>query len=237
MMNTEETRNLPAILRDDSPVRIVSSGSAPPKIVTLLSRFDPDPEMLEREARRYTEHRAKLTPQEEMVLVAHKALQAGLVLIDLGQTMKRVPDIGENHPTPHWPLMGVARPDDKLVSCVRRRSGKVEFYSGEVGSVNKDKATSWRQHPFYEVEARGWEGNPTWYRRKSVVPTLPPELRDTVTPDHRIIWLAEWVSPERGPRVPRDPALLSHVAGGLYAVEAVWDLTPLEYVVLFGKEA
>ena len=44
-----------------------------------------------------------------------------------------------------------------------------------------------------------------------------------------ILWEAEWET------VPRDPLLLRHLAGGLYAVMASWDLTPLERAVLKGR--
>ena len=37
------------------------------------------------------------------------------------------------------------------------------------------------------------------------------------------------------PRPPGDPALLRHVGGDVYAVEAVWELTELEKLVLSGR--
>lgn len=36
---------------------------------------------------------------------------------------------------------------------------------------------------------------------------------------------------------PGDPALLKHMGGDLYAILAVWDLSPLERAVLAGKRA
>jgi len=70
----------------------------------------------------------------------------------------------------------------------------------------------------------------SWRRGVSMVPLIPPRCR----PKPRrlrhchILWEVEvW---ERVP--PRDPALLRHVRGDLWAVLAVWDLTDLERAVL-----
>lgn len=68
----------------------------------------------------------------------------------------------------------------------------------------------------------------------AIVPTIPPRLR----PPHNlsgyhILWEAEWGQEDVLP--PGDPALLRHLGGDLYAVLAVWDLTPLERSVLAGR--
>lgn len=62
------------------------------------------------------------------------------------------------------------------------------------------------------------------------VPLIPPRLR----PKPRrlkhchVLWEVEsWT---RQP--PRDPALIKHIRGDLWAVLAIWDLTPLERLVL-----
>lgn len=51
-----------------------------------------------------------------------------------------------------------------------------------------------------------------------------------VTPLVDILWEAEWQAVP-----PKDPALLRHLGGDLYAVVAVWDLTELERAVLGGR--
>lgn len=73
----------------------------------------------------------------------------------------------------------------------------------------------------------------SWGTALTVVPTIPPRYR----PKRRrlrgfhILWEVEqW---ERV--APRDPALLRHIAGDLWAVHAVWDLTELERAVLSGR--
>jgi hypothetical protein len=71
-----------------------------------------------------------------------------------------------------------------------------------------------------------------WEMLKAMAPVIPPALRPAHhLRNYHLLWEAEW---SRIPRPPGDPALLKHVAGDLYAVLAVWDLTPLEQAVLAG---
>lgn len=75
---------------------------------------------------------------------------------------------------------------------------------------------------------------PPWDRRRvqrAMVPLIPPALRPASDfKNFFILWEAEW-QPDVA---PKDPALLKHVGGDLYAVLAVWDLTELERAVLGG---
>lgn len=82
------------------------------------------------------------------------------------------------------------------------------------------------------------EGEPeTWMlnscRLKAMAPTIPPALRPRhALRNYFVIWEAEWTVGSMIP--PGDPALLRHMGGDLYAVMAVWDLSPLERAVLGG---
>lgn len=72
------------------------------------------------------------------------------------------------------------------------------------------------------------------YRRaKTLVPTIPPRLRPRRSRLARrhILWEVE----QWAPVPPVDPALVRHIRGDLWAVEAVWDLTPLERAVLSAR--
>lgn len=65
---------------------------------------------------------------------------------------------------------------------------------------------------------------------KALVPLIPPCHRPAIAlSNFHILWEADWQ------RVPRDPALLRHLGGDLYAVVAVWDLTEVERAVLGGR--
>lgn len=85
----------------------------------------------------------------------------------------------------------------------------------------------------------GWQSE----RRRALVPNVPPELRPRGkgtwknTPIALRHFLILWEVPEweQAPMPPGDPALLRHLGGELYTVEAVWDLTELEQAVLAGR--
>lgn len=74
-----------------------------------------------------------------------------------------------------------------------------------------------------------WEGN---YR--AMVPIVPPSLRPAHSLDNycTLFEVENWAL---DPDAPRDPALLKHIGGDLYAVVATWDLTELERAVLAGR--
>lgn len=74
-----------------------------------------------------------------------------------------------------------------------------------------------------------------WDGVRSQVPIVPPGLRPRVGGLHlyHVLWeVEEWA---QEPRPPGDPALIRQVAGDLWAVFGVWDLTDLERAVLSGR--
>lgn len=76
----------------------------------------------------------------------------------------------------------------------------------------------------------------TW-RVRSAVPVIPPQFRPPKykLPNHVVLWeVEEWASI---PAPSGDPALLRDLGHGLWAVEAVWDLTDLERLVLAGRSS
>lgn len=65
---------------------------------------------------------------------------------------------------------------------------------------------------------------------KAIVPMVPPQYRppnSSTLAGYHILFEAEWSMIP-----PKDPALLKHIGGDLYAVLAVWDLTEVERHVL-----
>jgi hypothetical protein len=71
----------------------------------------------------------------------------------------------------------------------------------------------------------------------AMIPMVPADVR----PEHGllkerfILWEVDhWADQKIGARPPRDPFLLKHIGGALYAVLAEWDLTDLERAILGG---
>lgn len=65
---------------------------------------------------------------------------------------------------------------------------------------------------------------------RAIIPNIPPHFRPPHNlKNYHLLWEPKW---ELVPRPPRDPALLKHLGGPLYAVLATWDLTPVEQAVL-----
>jgi hypothetical protein len=75
-----------------------------------------------------------------------------------------------------------------------------------------------------------------WSAWTAMVPIVPPKHRPARgLGDRLVLWEADDWTWSRVPAPPGDPALLRHVGGDLYAVEAVWHLTELERLVLSGR--
>jgi hypothetical protein len=74
-----------------------------------------------------------------------------------------------------------------------------------------------------------------WEAARTLVPLIPPKCRPRPRRLRHchILWeVDEWAMV-----APRDPALLRHVRGDLWAVLATWDLTELERLVLTQRAA
>lgn len=201
-------------------VQVFTSQKAPPGIAQALARFDPEEDVLEREAERYKAIQSP-SAQEKAVMAAHQALAQDRVLVDVAQTLSG------HTPPGDWPNITVAHLQDTFVWCRRHRNGQYELRNGRRGG-----------HIFYEY----FGGMPhrvdhEWYQRRADVPQLPPELQRTVDrkrTDMLLLWEPEWRNEEHAP-VPRpvlDPALLEHVSGSLYAVVAIWELSAIEAAAL-----
>jgi hypothetical protein len=75
----------------------------------------------------------------------------------------------------------------------------------------------------------------------ALVPMIPAAVRltlptGTTDRDSFILWeVEEWADRRIGSRADRDPYLLRHLGGDLWAVLAEWDLTELERAVMAGR--
>jgi len=73
----------------------------------------------------------------------------------------------------------------------------------------------------------------------ALIPMIPADARPNVSlADCFILWEVEhWADRPIRSTPDRDPYLLKHLAGDLYAVLAAWDLTDLERAIMQGRSA
>jgi hypothetical protein len=198
--------------------RVLTSNGTIPPIVRHLHRFQPDEKVLAREFARYSTLEGKLSAEEKGVLNVHGALEQGRVLIDLATCLRQ-----QNGAM--FPTLAAARLTDTKVFCRVRPDSRVQLRSHHRGRV------------FFEFEGIGAPSR-GWVERCASVPTLPPELKRRVNVHDEnllVVWEANWTRERRQMQLNLDPALLEHVAGSLYAVEAIWDLSPIEAGILNPK--
>lgn len=180
---------------------------------------------------------------DRAVMQGYKALAKGQQLLRLSESLRlggtERRDVTERKwrddryvsvaTTVTLPKLAVCRADARR--CSTRgvsREGGVIFRADDRESNAKINRVDVPAESFDPPPASPWG---FWY--SALVPSIPPPFR----PPHKlsgyhVLWEAEW---DRG--APVDPALLKHLGGELYAVLAVWDLTPLEQAVLAGREA
>ncbi len=181
-------------------------------------------EMARPEARKHfleyrTAVRRRHSDEDEQIMKTYKALSKGQRVIDLRQVIS---DAGGD--SQFRPRLAVARADERRIIMTRYRDGSVHYdppgWRSDVAQTRR-----WRFRGINSpVQSTRWIIG-TW---SAMVPIVPPALRPALDlRGYTVLWEAEWT---KAP--PRDPALLKPIGGGLYAVLAVWDLTPVERAVL-----
>lgn len=93
-------------------------------------------------------------------------------------------------------------------------------------------AVQWNQGQTERYRPGGIKERDHWKpEATAVVPIVPPRLHPRAAlSNYHILWDAIWT-----PAPPKDPMLLRRLAGHLYAIVAIWDLTSLEQAVLRGR--
>jgi hypothetical protein len=177
-------------------------------------------------------YRQDLTPEEETFLAGYRALASGRQIINLREVIAAGGTIVEKRE--HWhydfvmPRLAVARSFDKVVFCTRYYDGSLHF---EVPSRQ-----GWRLRL-----APGTSDASPLCSGSAMVPIVPVGTRVRLRKRGAGGWRScitlfevdQWTPTAP----PGDPALLRHIAGELYTVEATWDLTDLERAVLAGHRA
>ncbi len=169
----------------------------------------------------------------EGLMRGYKAIAAGKQVIDLHGTMTTA---GLQHDTA-YPRLAICRADASKCFVRMGQNGSARFMADSENVYSKAKSVLLPESTFqrytYHYE-RGYSNRPQGWREvaSALVPIVPPQLQ----PErgglalYHILWDAVWT-----PEPPRDPLLLRHLSGHLYAILAAWDLSPLERAVMRGR--
>lgn len=170
--------------------------------------------------RQYRQLRMR-SSEDDQIMRAYRQAAKGTPLIKLSEAIA----LG-GFDAKHLPRLAVCRADFKWCEC-ESGDGRLIF-------------REWYGRTSYAIPPRG---KPKIIRfnvpgasskaptSRATVPVIPPHLRPSAgLHNYTILWEAEWSL-----TAPKDPALLKHVGGDLYAVLAVWDLTEIERAVLAGR--
>jgi hypothetical protein len=191
--------------------------------------------------------RARHTAEDAAILKGYKALARGRTIIDLPKCIRLGGEFDSGHMT-GLPRVAVATASHAWVWVTRYRNGQVNFLPGVISTWGENRISNQRRKDCFRMPAgtlspdtREPDSSPkTGYRApwdgsmRAMVPHVPPGLRPGHSlANYQILFEVEEWAPD--PTAPRDPALLKHIGGDLYAVLATWDLTPLEQSVLNGR--
>lgn len=169
--------------------------------------------------------RGRADAEYEAAALGYKALADGKPLLNLTEAIVS----GGLH-TDGRPKLAVARADMDEVR-VRLSPTQATFST----------AWNWRERRFRDVEfifAMPGLSNAT-RAGFALVPMVPADKLpriNTALGQHLILWeVVQWADSSARARPDRDPYLLRHIVGDLYAVVAEWDLTDLERAVMAGR--
>lgn len=184
-----------------------------------------DPDEAEAKLREYEELiAADRTAEDDAIAAGYRAARRGLGVISL----QAVFGAGGFHADDGLPRLAVARATDQ--NCFVRWDGDDLVFSDD-GWHAANRGALVGEHSVRVVSP---QGRPTSWRRWSgstMVPITPPRFRPRrprrLSRCH-VLWEVDHWQHEP----PRDPALLRHIRGDLWAVLAVWNLTELERAVL-----
>lgn len=155
-------------------------------------------------------------------------LAKGTPLLNLADCFKDVPVDAK-----YRPRLAIARADQRRVWFKRTSSvlGQFRTKDRDFGRPGVGR-THTLEIPAAPVGGEWWRSE---YGGTALVPMIPASVRETVgrfnAANHFLLWeVEEWTDSP-----PRDPYLLRHCGGSLYAILAEWDLTELERAVMAGR--
>jgi hypothetical protein len=170
---------------------------------------------------------AERSAEDAAILSAYRAAKRGLPVISLTKAFQ-IAGYHTEGVSAGLPKLAIVRADAKECWVECGSNGKLKFASKEW-----DRSRGALVGASHVVVDTGVsppaQHRPRW-RGHTIVPLVPPRHRPKKGRLHsfHILWeVDEWT-----PVPPKDPALLRHIRGDLWSVQAVWDLTEMERLVL-----
>lgn len=167
------------------------------------------------------------TAEDRAIIAGYRAAARGLPVISLSRTIQ-----AGGYFDSGLPRLAIVRADAEVCSIrpISWPDSSLLFYDPACYRYGPDNRGALVGRGTVRVPIPDRPHVTVW-NATTTVPIVPPEHR----PRGRrrlgrlhVLWEVESWTPE----APRDPALLRHIRGDLWAVLAVWDLTDLERTVL-----
>lgn len=161
---------------------------------------------------------------------AFRILKKGQALLDIAQVF-RACEFDEKG----IPRLAICRADAKEVCLERPGNSLLGTYKANDRSLyRRFGPTSKSLHVLVQFSRPGFQ---SWSYRYAPVPMIPADV--IPAKGHRsewhILWEVDhWSEKSQRALASRDPILLKHIQGSLYAVLAEWDLTPVEVAIMNG---
>jgi hypothetical protein len=192
-----------------------------------VSIFTMDKEQAEKKLVAYRQQLKRRANEEyELAAKAYEAAAKGMALLNLADVFRQT-GLGEDG----RPRLAIARADRPEVEvAVYSRDSLLDFSTLD--------RSSWGYSGDLLIRVPFSYPDNTKYRKGfALVPMISADVRPSKgqDKDYFILWEVEqWADRSLTSPAPRDPYLLTRIAGDLFGVVAEWDLTDLERSIMQG---